>query len=86
MARIAYECNPELRVSNISDEAQTTIRPFACTPDKSCIYCCCNAQCCLLIQRRAPKHFWEAWYFWLGVAVLILFIVSSVKHFLYLYF
>lgn len=79
MARIAYECNQV--TSNNMTNTSGILKPFSCT-DKSCIYCCCNAQCCLIIQRKPPKHFWEAWYFWIGVAILILFIISSVSNYL----
>lgn len=76
MARLYYECNTDLRNDTEEDEI---IKPYACTPDKYCLYCCCNSQCCLLVQRRPPRHFWEAWYFWLGVALLAVFIISSVS-------
>lgn len=76
MARLYYECNADLR--NNTEDSETN-KPYACTPDKYCLYCCCNSQCCLLVQRRPPRHFWEAWYFWLGVALLAVFIISSVS-------
>ncbi|XP_043271349.1 uncharacterized protein [Venturia canescens] len=78
MARLAYECSLDLRSSNSSDDSGT-IKPFACNTDKYCLYCCCNPQCCLLVQRKPPRHFWEAWYFWLGIALLVLFLVSSIS-------
>lgn len=77
MARLYYECNVVLKNSTEDGE---TIKPYACTPDKYCLYCCCNSQCCLLVQRRPPRHFWEAWYFWLGIALLAVFIISSVSN------
>ncbi|XP_012282347.1 uncharacterized protein LOC105700769 [Orussus abietinus] len=76
MARLAYECNVGLRDSAGNDSNAV---PFACTADKYCLYCCCNPQCCLLVHRRPPRHFWEAWYFWLGIALLALFLISSVS-------
>ncbi|XP_015432299.1 PREDICTED: uncharacterized protein LOC107188512 [Dufourea novaeangliae] len=79
MARLYYECTAELRNNTANNEP---IKPYACTPDKYCLYCCCDSQCCLLIQRRPPRHFWEAWYFWLGVALLAVFIVSSVSSYI----
>ncbi|XP_017766653.1 PREDICTED: uncharacterized protein LOC108555504 [Eufriesea mexicana] len=79
MARLYYECNTDLRNETGDDEI---IKPYACTPDKYCLYCCCNSQCCLLVQRRPPRHFWEAWYFWLGVALLAVFIISSVSSYI----
>ncbi|XP_076661538.1 uncharacterized protein LOC143365335 [Halictus rubicundus] len=80
MARLYYECSADFR--NISDDSTEPIKPYACTADKYCLYCCCNNQCCLLVQRRPPRHFWEAWYFWLGVALLTVFIVSSVSSYI----
>ncbi|XP_034934637.1 uncharacterized protein [Chelonus insularis] len=78
MARLAYECNLGLRFN--STEELEAIRSYTCSAEKSyCLYCCCNPQCCLLIQRRPPKHFWEAWYFWLGIALLLLLILSSIS-------
>ncbi|XP_012238137.1 uncharacterized protein LOC117231612 [Bombus vosnesenskii] len=79
MARLYYECNADLR--NNTEDSETN-KPYACTPDKYCLYCCCNSQCCLLVQRRPPRHFWEAWYFWLGVALLAVFIISSVSSYI----
>ncbi|XP_076180290.1 uncharacterized protein LOC143153219 [Ptiloglossa arizonensis] len=81
MARFYYECNSDLVNENGTGDIDT-IKPYACTPDKYCLYCCCNSQCCLLIQRRPPRHFWEAWYFWLGIALLAVFIVSSVSSYI----
>ena len=75
MARFYYECNADLR--NSTEESET-IKPYACTQDNS-LYCYCNSQCCVLIQRRLLRHVWEAWYFWLGVALLAVFIISSVS-------
>ncbi|KOX69305.1 hypothetical protein WN51_04342 [Melipona quadrifasciata] len=77
MARFYYECNADLR--NSTEESET-IKPYTCTQDKYCLYC--NSQCCLLIQRRPPRHVWEAWYFWLGVALLAVFIISSVSSYI----
>ncbi|KAK2576121.1 hypothetical protein KPH14_007454 [Odynerus spinipes] len=54
------------------------LKPFVCPPDKYCPYCCCNWQCCLVVQKRPPRHIWETWYFWLGVALLVVFILTSV--------
>ncbi|XP_033332250.2 uncharacterized protein LOC117223822 [Megalopta genalis] len=80
MARLYYECSVDFR--NFTGDTTEPIKPYACTPDKYCLYCCCNNQCCLLVQRRPPRHFWEAWYFWLGVALLAVFIVSSVSSYI----
>lgn len=81
MARFYYECNGDIR--NASAYSNEAIKPYACTPDKYCLYCCCNPQCCLLIQRRPPRHLWEAWYFWLGIALLAVFIISSVSSYIF---
>ncbi|XP_063989801.1 uncharacterized protein LOC135169046 [Diachasmimorpha longicaudata] len=77
MARFAYECSVDTKGNNTS-EGPSTIKPAPCQASNICLYCCCEPQCCFLIQRNTPKHFWEAWYFWLGIALLILFIISSV--------
>ncbi|KAH0552080.1 uncharacterized protein LOC123270531 [Cotesia glomerata] len=78
MARFAYECNDDIKLNDTNYESN--IRTYMCPAEKSyCLYCCCNPQCCLLIQRRPPKHFWEAWYFWLGIALLIFLILSSIS-------
>lgn len=79
MARFYYECNTDLK--NYTEDSET-IKPYACTSDKYCLYCCCNSQCCLLVQKRPPRHFWEAWYFWLGIALLAVFIVSLVSSYI----
>ncbi|XP_051175044.1 uncharacterized protein LOC127290496 [Leptopilina boulardi] len=75
MSQLTYECDYGIK-NNSEDSA-----PFKpCSPDKYCILC--NAQCCLTIQRRVPRHFWESWYFWLGVGLLLIFIVSTTSSFL----
>ncbi|XP_011314780.1 uncharacterized protein [Fopius arisanus] len=81
MARFAYECSVDTKGNNTS-EGPGTIKPVPCHSNNICLYCCCEPQCCFLIQRNTPKHFWEAWYFWLGVALLILFIISSVASYI----
>ncbi|XP_012268509.1 uncharacterized protein LOC105693270 [Athalia rosae] len=73
MARMVYECNLGLR-----NENYTANGPVFCTPDKQY---CCNPQCCL-IQRRPSRQLWEAWYFWLGLALLALFLLTSVSSYL----
>lgn len=80
MARFYYECNVEIKNDSTGND-NNVIKPYACTPDKYCIYCCCNSQCCLVVQQRSPRHLWETWYFWLGVALLAVFIISSVSIF-----
>ncbi|XP_066584471.1 uncharacterized protein [Prorops nasuta] len=78
MARLIYECNLEAR----NESEINSVKPIACTADNYCLYCCCNPQCCLLVQKRPPRHIWEAWYFWLGVALLVVFIISSVSSYI----
>lgn len=71
-----YECNFDLK--NNSDS--NAIESYACTSEY-CLYCR-NSQCCLILQRRPTRHLWEAWYFWLGVALLavfLIFLVSMIK-------
>ncbi|XP_033221088.1 uncharacterized protein LOC117175491 [Belonocnema kinseyi] len=72
MARFIYECNTQLR--NNSDG---NLAPRQCSSDKYCIFC--NAQCCLTLQRKALRYFYETWYFWLGIGLLVVFIVSTVS-------
>ena len=76
MARFIYECNYELRNNSAENSVS---RP--CNSDKYCIFC--YAQCCITLQRKDPRHFWETWYFWLGIGLLIIFILSTVSFFLY---
>ncbi|XP_057335907.1 uncharacterized protein LOC130674565 isoform X1 [Microplitis mediator] len=79
MARLAYECNSDQKLNDTNDY-DSSVRSYMCPVDKSyCLFCCCNPQCCFLIQRRPPKHFWETWYFWLGIALLIFLILSSIS-------
>ncbi|KAL2719615.1 uncharacterized protein V1478_011077 [Vespula squamosa] len=76
MARFYYQCNFDLK--NESGYDNGALKPFVCPPDKYCPYCCCNWQCCLVVQKRPPRQIWETWYFWLGVALLAVFILISV--------
>ncbi|XP_011137367.1 uncharacterized protein LOC105181968 [Harpegnathos saltator] len=79
MARLYYECNLKLK----NDSANNAIlRPYACTPERHCLYCCCNLQCCFVVQRRPPRHLWETWYFWLGIALVAVFVISSVSSYI----
>ncbi|XP_015511390.1 uncharacterized protein [Neodiprion pinetum] len=73
MARPIYECNFGLRSENY-----TASGPIFCTINKQY---CCNSQCCL-VQRRPTRQLWEAWYFWLGLALLALFLLTSVSSYL----
>ncbi|XP_011499419.1 PREDICTED: uncharacterized protein LOC105363432 [Ceratosolen solmsi marchali] len=75
MARLSYECDNSTKGGEDEDAVS---KPFPCAADKYCFYCCCNPQCCFVIQRRPPKHFWEAWYFWLSVALLVVIVLSTV--------
>ncbi|OXU28193.1 hypothetical protein TSAR_006579 [Trichomalopsis sarcophagae] len=75
MARLSYECDNSTKSG---DDEDAVSKPFPCAPDKYCFYCCCNPQCCYVIQRRPLKHFWEAWYFWLGIALLVIIVLSTV--------
>ncbi|XP_020290139.1 uncharacterized protein LOC109857823 [Pseudomyrmex gracilis] len=72
MAQLYYECNFEIRNDNNSN----AIKPYICTPEY-CLYCCCDSHCCFVVQRRPSRHIWEIWYFWLGVALLAVFVISS---------
>ncbi|XP_046832551.1 uncharacterized protein LOC124430283 [Vespa crabro] len=76
MARFYYQCNFDLKNETGYDNA--VLKPFVCPPDKYCPYCCCNWQCCIVVQKRPPRQIWETWYFWLGVALLAVFILISV--------
>ncbi|XP_067207888.1 uncharacterized protein [Linepithema humile] len=78
MARLLRECNNFQLKNNNESEA---LKPYACTP-KYCLYCCCNSQCCFVVQRRPPRHLWEAWYFWLGVALVAVFVICSVSSYI----
>ncbi|KAL2750723.1 uncharacterized protein V1477_000826 [Vespula maculifrons] len=77
MARFYYQCNFDLK--NESEYDNAVLKPFVCPPDKYCPYCCCNWQCCLVVQKRPPRQIWETWYFWLGVTLLAVFILISVS-------
>ncbi|XP_014213999.1 uncharacterized protein LOC106643401 [Copidosoma floridanum] len=69
MARLSYEC---VNATKAEDP-----KPFPCSSEKMCLYCP-NPQCCFIMQRRPPKHFWETWYFWLGVVLLLIIVLSTV--------
>ncbi|XP_024939682.1 uncharacterized protein LOC112494198 [Cephus cinctus] len=76
---LIYECNLDIR--NVGNDTGTNGH-FSCPPDKYCLYCCCNPQCCLLVQRRPPRPIWDAWYFWLGIALLAFFVIISVSSYI----
>ncbi|XP_029179141.1 uncharacterized protein LOC114946668 [Nylanderia fulva] len=69
-----YECN------FVNDSDSDVIESYECTSEY-CLYCR-NSQCCLILQRRPPRHLWEAWYFWFGVALLAVFLISSVSSYI----
>ncbi|XP_034255810.1 uncharacterized protein LOC117653908 [Thrips palmi] len=70
MARYINECNLILR--NLSQELRSK-----CPTDEQY---CCYLHCCFV--NRQHKEIWETWYFWFGIAVLALLLVTSATSFL----
>ncbi|XP_023317363.1 uncharacterized protein LOC106656138 isoform X1 [Trichogramma pretiosum] len=77
--RISWECDNATKSTAEESLQGGPAKPFPCAPDKFCFYCCCNPQCCFVIQRKPPKHFWEAWYVWLSIALLLVIVLSAVN-------
>ncbi|KAJ1525468.1 hypothetical protein ONE63_010278 [Megalurothrips usitatus] len=69
MARSIEECNAILR--NLSQE----LRSRCPAGDQYC----CYLHCCFVV--RQPKELWETWYFWFGMAVVALLLVTSAGSF-----
>ncbi|XP_069685873.1 uncharacterized protein [Periplaneta americana] len=63
MARFVYECSNYYRNLTI---------PLHCPSEYQY---CCNAQCCII--NRHHKELWETWYFWFGVVIICLFVLTS---------
>lgn len=59
-------------------EATTTIARLNRTAEYRLLRCC-NLQRRSVVQRRPPRHFLEAWYFWLGIALLVVSVIFSVS-------
>ncbi|XP_014232314.1 uncharacterized protein LOC106656138 isoform X2 [Trichogramma pretiosum] len=76
--RISWECDNATKSTAEESLQGGPAKPFPCAPDKFCFYCCCNPQCCFVIQRKPPKHFWEAWYVWLSIALLLVIVLSAI--------
>ncbi|XP_024873035.1 uncharacterized protein LOC112455379 [Temnothorax curvispinosus] len=77
MARVFHDCRNDLELENDSnDNAGTAISEY-----------CLGRSCTLqrpssVVQRRPPRHLLEAWYFWLGIALLVVSVIFSVSIYL----
>lgn len=71
MAHSRYMCNLEFR----KDSGGNAIKSYMCM-----LECCyCKTQYHFAVQRRSPRRLWEDWYVWLGVTLLVAFVVPSVS-------
>lgn len=76
MARVFYERRNNFELGNDCDS--NVFKPYACTPEYH-LHRCYNLQRRSVVQRRAPRHLLEAWYFWLGIALLVVSVIFSVS-------
>ncbi|KAL0101060.1 hypothetical protein PUN28_018728 [Cardiocondyla obscurior] len=72
MARVFYKCRNDLELGN-----DNAFKPCECIAVHRQT---CNLQHPSAVQRRPPRHLLEAWYFWLGIALLVASADFSVFH------
>lgn len=79
MALVFYERRNGFELGNDSDN--NAFKSSACTAGYRLydLHRCYNLQRRSVVQRRAPRHLLEAWYFWLGIALLVVSAIFSVS-------
>jgi len=82
MALVFYERRSGFELGNDNDN--NVSKPYACTAEYRLYdpHHCYNLQRRSVVQRRASRHLLEAWYFWLGIALLIVSVICSVSIFI----
>lgn len=80
MAQVFYKRRIELELGNDIDDNTFN----ACTTEYR-LRRSCNLQRLSVVQRRLPRHLLEAWYFWLGIALLAVSVIFSVSIFAKIY-
>ncbi|KAL6261381.1 hypothetical protein P5V15_006476 [Pogonomyrmex californicus] len=76
MARFFHEYRSNFQLGNGSDN--NVSKPYACIVEYH-LYRCYNSQSYSVVQRRPPRHLLEAWYFWLGIVLLVVSAISLVS-------
>jgi len=82
MAQVFYKRRIDLELGNDIDD--NAFKSYACTTEYR-LRRSCNLQRLSVVQRRLPRHLLEAWYFWLGIALLVVSVIFSVSIFAKIY-
>lgn len=77
MAQVFYKHRIDLELGNDIDD--NAFKSYECTIGYRSLHRSYNLQRPSVVQRRLPRHLLEAWYFWLGIALLVVSVIFSVS-------
>lgn len=79
MALVFYEHKNGFKLENNNDN--NAFKLYACTAEYRLhdLHRCYNLQRRSVVQRRAPRHLLEAWYFGLGIVLIVVSVVFLVS-------